>query len=116
MEKSIWERQYKMTKDIVGFYEGSIRNQDGYSLDEIMNFDKNALEKCHTYIQWLFPLDEPSFAVPSSPILNKHQIEEIRDRKDIKDKIGESLGFMMSFYDFGGLSKDKPWITPRNHN
>ena len=104
-----------MTKDIVGFYMGSVRNQEGYSLDEIMNFDGNQLEQCHSYIQWLFPLDEPSFAVPSSPILNKHQIEEIRDNTDIQDKVIEALNLMIKFYRFGE-SGTKHWTSPRNHN
>lgn len=102
-------------RDIIGFYEGSEKNQEGYKFKDILNFNDSQLEVGHTYIQWLFPLDEPSLAVPGSPILNKYQVEEFRNREDLQKKMVLAIDRMIDFYKFG-YNVDKQWLTPRNHN
>ena len=56
---------------ILEFYKGERPNQEGLYLNDIMKFDSDELESNHSYIQWLFPLIEPSLAIPDSPILEE---------------------------------------------
>ena len=45
---------------LITFYRGSGTDHAGRRIDEILSWDDAALESVHDYIQWLFPLDEPS--------------------------------------------------------
>lgn len=115
---------------LLEFWHGSGTNQEGFSFNQIINFDFDELERNHCYIQWLFPLDEPSQAVPESPVIEKTEIDKLVKDDIIVFKMGLALGRMLEFY---GLdipredkfaivkSKDfdkraKKWITPQNHN
>lgn len=124
---------------VLEFYEGEIPNQEGLYLKDIMNFDSSELESNHSYIQWLFPLIEPSLAIPGSPILEEDDIEAFAptwdSSEDLKATIKLRKNFldafekMMSFYglrvshsvrlikDPNSFSvKSENWITVRNHN
>ena len=54
---------------IVTFLEGEGPDDRGRSLFDVLAFDDAALERNHDFIQWLFPLPEPSSAVPDAPVL-----------------------------------------------
>ena len=45
---------------IIGFYSGTEPDHRGRYLHEIQRWSDDQLEKVHDYIQWLFPLPEPS--------------------------------------------------------
>jgi hypothetical protein len=117
-----------MAKDIIGFYEGRARNQEGYTIDDISGFTDAGLEKNHCYIQWIFPLPEKSKAVPTSPILRQGDIDEFNRRPDLQKKMRTMFEIMLMFY---GLNiyehkvrtsfehwhyRYPVWLTPRNHN
>lgn len=85
------------------------------------------LEKEHDYIQWLFPLREPSGAVPDSPVLDAAAIATFQARPDLRSALRRSLDRMLAFYGLiwqnerivPGDSFDKRsriWLTPVNHN
>ena len=105
-----------MAKDIIGFYLGISKNQQGYYIDDILNFNDEELENNHCYIQWVFPLPEKSRAVPESPILRQRDIETFNNCQDLQGKMLKALERMAKFYGFGDKEKMKRWITPRNHN
>src|SRR3990167_6505552 len=57
---------------ILYFYENQLRPENlGLSCTEVLKSDDNALEKMHTYIQWLFPTDEPSPHNPRAPVTDR---------------------------------------------
>lgn len=95
---------------VLEFYKGERPNQKGLYFNNIMNFDSNELEDNHTYIQWLFPLIEPSLVVPGSPVLDDADIEAFssnwRDVDEMKEKIKlrknllDAFNKMTSFYGF----------------
>jgi hypothetical protein len=118
--------------DLVTFYRGEVVHPDGYTLDEILAMDDYWLEVKHNYIQWLFPLKQPSGAVPGSPIISGQEIELFRASAEIKIKLILSFERMLRFYGFR-LSFDRDnhpmvvktpnfgtrksdWLTPQNHN
>jgi len=85
----------------------------------------------HDYIQWLFPLPEPSSANPHAPVLSKHDIEVFRDSRHLRKKLVQSLEMMLRFYglELGGppgspivsVAQSYPalraqWLRAFNHN
>ena len=48
---------------IVGFLEGKTPDHRGRTLSMVLAFSDERAEQTHDYIQWLFPLDEPSGSV-----------------------------------------------------
>jgi hypothetical protein len=119
---------------IVDFYRGNFKHPRGVTIDAIWKWSPQQLETEHTYIQWLFPLPEPSQAVPGSPILGREDIELFKADDDLQQRFWKSMGLMLGFYGFMPqnrgtgvhdnritLSADfdraaRGWITFRNHN
>ena len=66
-----------MQMEIVGFLEGKTPDHRGRMLAMIMKQTDHQAEATHDYIQWLFPLDEPSRSVMGVPVPNELDIEEI---------------------------------------
>lgn len=69
------------------------------------------LESSHDYIQWMFPLPEPSRAVPWSPVLTGSDIDTFRTDPVILDRVRVSLARMMLFY-----ARTVGWKRPGDHN
>lgn len=70
------------------------------------------LEHRHNYIQWLFPIPEPSLAVPDSPMLTAEDIKAFKSDVGLRIRSFAALNRMVWFYASGNCS----WVTPRNHN
>jgi hypothetical protein len=65
-----------------------------------MNFNYFELESNHTYIQWLFPTNEPSNMVRFSPILEEEEAKIIIDDFSIILKIEKSFFKIVDFLGF----------------
>jgi hypothetical protein len=120
-----------MPKDLIGFYLGENTNSAGFTIEEIWNWDDTHLERVHNYIQWLFPLEEKSRAIPSSPTLKPHTIKEFCENEDLREKLLRSFRIMLEFYglqysDDSGVvviqktpsfnQKANNWLNEYNHN
>lgn len=68
------------------------------------------LERRHDYIQWWFPLPEPSRAVPNSPVLSPEDLREFQEAP-YPDRMRVSLARMMVFF-----ARDDLWKRARDHN
>lgn len=99
---------------LVGFYRGG-RDDRGRTLEEILCWDADRLEREHDYIQWLFPLREPSLAQPQSPVLSPADVEILRGDGEIRECMREALRVMRAFYGLEPLGP-RPWLIPGNHN
>ena len=95
---------------LLRFYAGTGIDDRGRRIDEIWSFSRDELERVHDYIQWLFPLDEPSAFNPRAPLLDAATIERFRTDARLRENVERSLDVMRAFY----ASED--WITPHNHN
>jgi len=120
-----------MKKDIIGFYEGVVKNQEGYTIDDIISYDvfsDEKLEENHCYIQWIFPLPEKSKTVPDSPVLRKSDIKTFNNRPDLQNKMRTMFNIMLNFYGLN-ICENKVktargewhlrypvWLTTNNHN
>lgn len=49
------------------FLENDAPDHRGRKLSQIWQFTDAEMETCHDYMQWVFPLDQESGAVPNAP-------------------------------------------------
>ena len=96
---------------LVGFLSGGAPDSSGRVLEEILAWPDQRLEAVHDFIQWLFPLTEPSPVNPDAPVLDAATIAEIRSRPELQAGFRQSYERMRSFY-----AGSRHWITAGNHN
>jgi hypothetical protein len=116
---------------ITGFYFGETPDHRGRVLDDLHTQTLDSLERNHDYIQWLFPLPEPSSANPDAPLLSASDISEFAQSEELRGNLLRSLMVMLRFYGMelaqnpAGLVihlsdafpvRSKVWLTPFNHN
>jgi hypothetical protein len=113
---------------LVQFYAGAAPDARGRMLAQIWAWDDDALERVHDYIQWLFPLPEPSRFNDGAPLLSAADIAAFAARAELSDNLRRSLRRMLAFYGFtlGEGPRVAPaadfaaqaanWLTPLNHN
>jgi len=119
-----------MNSPILRFYRGG-SDHDGRSLDEVLAWDDQQLETCHDYIQWLFPLDQPSAYNPDAPTLSTHDRSEFERDPRLQQRLLAALARLLGFYGFqleattAGVDvrpgplfdvQQQRWLTPQNHN
>jgi hypothetical protein len=115
---------------IVRFYRGESPDTMGRTLDDILGWDDGRLEAVHDYIQWLFPLDEPSRFNPDAPLLTPADRLAFRN-EPLAANLRRALDRMLTFYGFAiDASSAYPqivrssswndrspfWLQPGNHN
>jgi hypothetical protein len=83
---------------IGGFLAKDGADNAGRRFEQVLAFDDRALEAHHDYIQWLFPLDEPSRAVPGSPVLDRASLAALRASDVVKRRQHEAAARMLKFY------------------
>lgn len=72
---------------IILFYIYGGTDNDGRTLKDYRNMSLDDMEKSHSYIQWMFPLNEPSSFNVNAPICTKEDCEN----ELIKPRILNSL-------------------------
>ena len=100
-----------MQMEIVGFLEGKTPDHRGRMLAMIIKQTDHQAETTHDYIQWLFPLDEPSRSVMGAPVLNELAIEDIRHSELAQQNLLKSANWFLGF-----LERSDHWITKYDHN
>ena len=96
---------------ILAFLEGEGPDARGRGLFEVLAFNDVALEQTHDFIQWLFPLTEPSAAVPDAPVLTPEEVRAIRDSGMAQCALAAATDRMDSFY-----RATHDWLMPNDHN
>ena len=97
--------------EIIGFLEGKTPDHRGRILAILLQQSDHQAEATHDYIQWLFPLDEPSRSVNGAPVLTELDIEEIKESSLAQSNLAKSAGWFLGF-----LERNDHWITKYNHN
>jgi hypothetical protein len=118
-------------ESIVAFYAGQEADDVGRRIEDIWMADDAFLEGTHDYIQWLFPLKEPSQFNVFAPVLNEQVISTFRASEDLKRRLLVSFEMMLKFYGFkmeeveaqvrisesdDFTAKKRNWLNPGNHN
>jgi hypothetical protein len=117
---------------LLRFYRLEDTDARGRTLAEIWTWDAGRLEAVHDYIQWLFPLPEPSAFNARAPILTDEAIAAFRADATLRERLLRSLTLMLAFYglalatdgdgtprierapDFATTSRR--WLQPGDHN
>ena len=97
--------------EIVSFLEGKAPDHRGRILAMLLQQTDHQAETTHDYIQWLFPLNEPSRSVNGVPVLTELDIDEIRQSSLAQANLAESARWFLGF-----LERNDHWITNYNHN
>ena len=96
---------------IVAFLEGEGPDGAGRTLFDVLAMNNVALEQTHDFIQWLFPLREPSRAVPDAPVLTNDQVDALRESAMAQTALAAATDRMEAFY---RMTHD--WLMPNDHN
>ena len=117
-----------MSTPLLRFYSGQIPDHRGRFVSEIQRWNSAELESVHDFIQWLFPLPEPSPVNPLAPVLDAATIAEFHNDAQLRAALLNSMRLMLSFYSFELGEGTEPlirslpgietahWLTPGNHN
>jgi len=97
--------------EIVSFLEGKTPDHRSRILAMLLQQTDHQAETTHDYIQWLFPLNEPSRSVNGAPVLTEMEIDEIRKSGLAQANLAKSARWF-----FGFLERNDRWITKYNHN
>jgi hypothetical protein len=116
---------------LLRFYRDEGPDDRGRFIHDIWSWDADRLERTHDYIQWLFPLTEPSGVNPAAPLLDSPTIAAFTGDARLREHVGRSLALMVGFYGYristadGTLTLEGTvdqaarrhvWLTPFNHN
>ena len=118
------------SSEIIAFYSGRSTDPRGRRLQDVQQWPDDSLESNHDFIQWMFPLLEPSSVHPEAPILDQETIREFKARPELQQNLRESFLRMLVFYGFelntdNGLAvrrrsdfadQSTGWLWPGNHN
>jgi hypothetical protein len=113
---------------LVDFYRGQATDTEGRFLKDIWAWDDDSLESVHDFIQWLFPLPEPSQFNPDAPLLSTEDIAAFQRDALLGANLQKSFERLLTFLGLarnpdGGVTeganfaarKPEVWAAP-NHN
>ena len=83
---------------LLRFQRGIGTDHRGRTLAGIRAFDTGRLEGTHDFIQWLFPLPEPSGASAHAPVLAAGDIAAFAAEPALREELRRSLDTMLAFY------------------
>src|SRR5438552_8228404 len=82
---------------LLDFYRGQGPDAEGRFLKEIWTWSDDDLEAVHDFIQWLFPLPEPSQFNPDAPILSTDDIRTFRGDPQLQARLQRSFERILRF-------------------
>ena len=112
---------------LIKFFRGDGTDHAGRTIDDILALDDFWLEHTHDYLQWLFPVPEPSQYNARVPVLTKEDIAWFRTDRHLRTQQIRALDRMLAFYGLerrGGEIAPLPalnmkshiWLKPAGHN
>ena len=87
---------------LLDFYWGEATDTEGRFLGEILSWSDDELEAVHDFVQWLFPLPEPSRFNPDAPLLTVEDVAAFHSDPLLRDNLLQSFGRFLAFL---GLSQ-----------
>jgi len=108
--------QNELGQNLINFYTNNMPSLENIKVSDILKYTHNQLEECHEWVQWAFPLTEPSSVNINAPLLTDEIINSLS--KDLNFQNSFKL-VAEKFWDFLHDSNEdwNPiWLTPYNHN
>ena len=82
---------------ILRYYSGTDTDDRGRTLAETQALDARRMEYYHDFIQWLFPLRQPSQYNPGAPVLTDVDVRAFHDRPELRENLGRSFAAFLRF-------------------
>jgi hypothetical protein len=82
---------------IIDFYREEAPDSEGRYLKDIWSWSDRDLEDVHDFIQWLFPLPEPSQFNPDAPLLTAGDIAAFQSDERLRANLATSFTRILSF-------------------
>jgi hypothetical protein len=111
---------------LLDFYRGSGTDAEGRTLTALWDLTDDEMEEIHDFIQWLFPLREPSRYNPDAPLLGDDDVASFRADPRLRENLTRSfrrfLAFLGLVYEDGRVGKGADFGRKRgvfahpNHN
>ncbi len=89
---------------LVQFYRGEAADTEGRYLTKIWDWSDDRWEEVHDFIQWLFPLPEPSQFNRNAPLLTPEDIDAFGREPPLRENLLRSF---QRFLKFLGLSQQE---------
>lgn len=96
---------------ILEFYRGTIKHPNGLTFEETLDLPNVVWERCHNYIQWLFPLPEASKLHPNAPVADRADFEAFRTDSVLQAKLRAAVARYLRF-----LQEYRGWVRAGDHN
>lgn len=97
--------------DILEFLCGRQSDLMGRNLSDIWSYDDKQIEETHDFIQFLFPLNEPSKSSFHGFYLTEDDVCKIIESSEAKTNIIKSSEWFIGF-----LDRNRIWLDGYNHN
>lgn len=97
---------------VIDFYMGLKADGCKHLLLDTWEWSLDRLEEEHDYIQWWFPLEEPSAYNKDAPILTEEDIEAFKGNTELTSRALNSVHTYMRFLFF----RKHIWATGPDHN
>jgi len=122
------EHHNEASSPAIEFLRGEGPNGDGYLLHQILRWSNDDWEEDHSFIQWVFPTNQPSMFNADAPVLTADEITIIQSDPHIQEALGViyhrwlrfcGLGYGNTGLEFGTseFPKGNPVVWGRlNHN
>ncbi|WGM30356.1 opioid growth factor receptor-related protein [Brevundimonas sp. NIBR11] len=96
---------------LVDFLKGAGTDGAGRTVFEVVAMSDRDIEENHDFIQWLFPLTEPSGANRRAPVLTAEDVAEVHASGLAQIALAAGTDRMAFFY-----QRNSHWLTAYDHN
>jgi hypothetical protein len=94
---SAHRKERDRVSQLIDFYRGEGTDAEGRRLEDILAWPDDDLEAVHDFIQWLFPLPEPSRFNPDAPLLTVEEIAAFRQDPALRANLRRSYERILTF-------------------
>jgi len=82
---------------LLDFYRLQKPDSEGRLLSDLWTWSDDQLEQCHDFIQWVFPLAEPSSVNPDAPLVTGADRQAFRSDEHLRSNMRRSLSVFLRF-------------------
>jgi hypothetical protein len=94
---------------LVEFYRGTGEDSEGRKLADVWAFSDDEMELHHDFIQWMFPLEEPSRFNFRAPTLSEEDVRAFHDEPRLRENLERSFDRFLAFL---GLTRQGGRVVP----
>jgi len=86
---------------LIDFYRGAAADARGRTLADLWAFDDSRMESIHDFIQWMFPLPEPSRYNPDAPLVTDDDVRSFLEDPALREGLKRSYLRFLAFLGLG---------------